>query len=151
MDRGVVLAAFVTLLATPVVDADLAQGGKGAAAPYAPQLYCELVQTEPHTSAAAQRCEATGAVTGAKVLRARIAGAGHVFAWIEDNIQHVQLVSLDCTVAATDGARSCTAPLPGTGGASSSSMTLRVLADGPGRAVYSVSVESMTSGTPSVP
>jgi hypothetical protein len=143
------LAPFVA------ADAQLAGGYmSGQDVPDSPQLFCEVVQTEAHTASSPYRCDITGYAAGVTVIRARVVGIGHAYAWA-DYGSGQQTSFLSCS-ATTEGPsfpsvlaghpdhtpyyKMCSG-LVAAGLALSTTFALHARVDGAGGATYSVWLE----------
>lgn len=139
-------ALVLAILLAPLAAADLTYSGTNATEdPHVPQMHCEFVQTDPHGRADPMRCDLEGPLTRAMVLRVRIVGPGHVYAFMRDEAKGTQLVQTDCTSGLQV---SCVTLLGGRNGLTLPRVALHAFLDGPGPAVATVTVERVEYSLP---
>lgn len=161
------LLALVLAGLSPFVHADLStSGGVPSDAPGVPQAYCEYVQTEAHGPSTTQRCKAEDVrVTGVTLLRLRIVGEGHGLVYADKYLApntYLQYGPVECRASLTAPTwpqiLSLDPPVPGYAMCSrvvstspaglAGTFNVIMLADGPGRAVYSAWLERVAVELP---
>ena len=141
--RALPLLALLAL--APLAGADLVNSGTMETdQAHVPQMHCELVQTEPATPADPVRCDLEGALRNAMVMRVRIAGPGHVYAFLFDEARGSQVAQMECTSTLQ---ASCVRMLPGRSGVTGT-LAFHALLDGPGPAVVVATVEKVEYSLP---
>ncbi|HWH09317.1 MAG TPA: hypothetical protein VNX21_08960 [Candidatus Thermoplasmatota archaeon] len=137
---------LVLLALLPVAGANFVHSGtyQGDQA-HVPQMHCEFVQTEPASRADPLRCELNGPLRNAMVMRVRIAGPGHVYAFLFDEAKGTQVAQVECTSVTQ---QTCLRVLPGTRGVTSPNLRLHAFLDGTGPAVATVTVEKVEYSLP---
>ena len=137
---------LLAALLAPLSAADLTYSGTNQTEDaHVPQMHCEFVQTEPHTREDALRCDLESPLSRAMVLRIRILGAGHVYAFMRDEAKGTQLVTTDCVSTLE---KTCLTLLGGRSGLTLPRVALHAFLDGPAPAVAVVTVERVEYALP---
>lgn len=143
------VALLLAAVLAPLAAADLTYSGTNQTEDaHVPQMHCEFVQTEPHGRADPLRCDLEGPLTRATLLRIRLLGPGHVYAFMRDEAKGTQLVQTDCTTTLAAPQRSCLTLLGGNNGLTLPRVALHAFLEGPAPAVATVTVERVQYSLP---
>lgn len=145
--RVLPLLALLALPLAPVAGADFVYSGTNPSdQAHVPQMHCEFVQTDPATPADPLRCDLSGPIQGAMVMRVRIAGPGHVYAYLFDEAKGTQIAQMECSSTLQN---SCVRLLGvGRSGVTASRVGFHAFLDGPGPAVATATVEKVEYSLP---
>lgn len=139
--------ALVLALLAPAALADFVNSGtSNGDQDDVAQFHCELVQTEPRTRVDPTRCDLTGQLVQANVMRMRVVGPGRLYGFLINEWTNTQIAQLECVSTLQ---ASCVKFLPGgMGGTTASRVGFHALLDGPSPAVATVEVVRATISLP---